>query len=60
MMKLRDDIEDCRNRININFSFFKINLDKDQDEIDQYVPPTLCSTLRIWCASTWKSRATKM
>lgn len=31
MMKLRDDIDDCRNRININFSFFKINLDRDQD-----------------------------
>ncbi len=46
MMKLRDDLDDCRNRININFSFFKVSLDRDEDEIDQYVLPPLYSTLR--------------
>jgi hypothetical protein len=46
MMKLRDDVDECRNRININFSFFKVSLDSDQDEIDQYVLPLLCSMPR--------------
>lgn len=31
MQKLRDDIEESKNTINLNFSFFRVNLNKDED-----------------------------
>lgn len=31
MLKLKQDIEKYKNMININFSFFRINIAKDED-----------------------------
>jgi len=53
-MKFYDNLhQECKNKLNINKSFFFMNLSEAEDEVNPYVSMYLPSMLKIYSDSTF-------